>query len=329
MRRRDIKFGSTGVTLAGELVLPEHIEPYPALLLIGGTMSDTRDGDPAGSLKGKAPAHGMLRVIADHLARVGIATLRWDKRGVGASSGGERRRYSDVWTDVDDAEYALYTLRDQPEIDAARLAVLGESAGGYFACFLARRTNLPAAYVLQAALYSSIPAMIAFNYQRVADFCNRGPDEADWVKQAVPQTYRFSQHWSKILAAAQRGDDEYRSTVDSKPYQVPLARLKQELSHPPADQFRYIKKPVLVIQGDKDMNVPPRDCYDVAQTLREAGNQAVTRIVVPGADHSMQLAPTDDETRLRERISMDSFRRPYSEFFLQSLSEWLNRQYDR
>lgn len=329
MRHREIRFGSNGVTLAGELVLPPSIEPFPALLLIGGTLSDTRDGDPADSLTGKAPKHGMLRVIAEHLAEVGIATLRWDKRGVGASTGGERSYYNNVWTDVDDAEQALYALRDQPEIDATRLAVLGESAGGYIACFLAQRTDLPVAYVLQAALYSSISAMIAFNYQRVADFCSRGFAEATWVKQTVPHAYGFSQHWPEILAAAQRGDDEYRATVDGAPYQVHLARLMQELSYPPAEQFRYLQKPVLVIQGDHDMNVPPQDCYHIAQTLREADNQAVTLIVVPGADHSMQLAPTDDETRLRERISMESFHRPYSDIFLRSLSKWLKRQFDR
>lgn len=323
---REIRFASDGECLAATLLLTDTPRPQPAVLLIGGTMSDTRDGDPALSLEGQLPRHGMLRVIAERLALAGIASLRWDKRGVGDSTGGNPDTHSDVWTDVADAQQALHTLAQQPEINNQRIAVLGESAGAYFTCFLAERTNLPAVYVLQGALYTDIVEMIRFNFQRTADFCARGPAETAWVKQVVPGTYKMAIHWQAHCAAARAGEPFYEGGQGSDYLYNCLRRRQQELAYPPAEQFQRIRRPVLVIQGDKDMNVPPGDCYQVAQALRDAGNTDVTLIVVPGADHSMQIAPDDDELRLRERISMESFSRPYSEFFLTSLTGWLSQQ---
>ena len=102
-----------------------------------------------------------------------------------------------------------------------------------------------------------------------------------------------------------------------------MRRLQQELAFAPADQFRHIQKPTLVIQGDCDLNVPPDNCHKIDAALRSAGNASVSLVVVPDADHSMQVVAEDIDTRLRERISFESFHRPFSEFFLTFLAAWL------
>ena len=173
MQPQAIRFASDGETLVGELLLPAGAGPHPAVLLIGGTFSDTRDGDPALSLTGQMPAHGMFKVMAERLASAGIASLRWDKRGVGASTGGNRQLHSDLMTDVADATSALHTLSSASQINPARVAVLCESAGAHIACLLAARTQTPSAFVLQGALYDSLPELMEFNYKRVQEFCAR------------------------------------------------------------------------------------------------------------------------------------------------------------
>ncbi|HZQ07273.1 MAG TPA: alpha/beta fold hydrolase [Anaerolineae bacterium] len=323
MLRLPIYFHSGGERLAGEVSLPEGTGPHPALLLIGGTLSDTRDGDTVPSWIDPAPPHKMLRVIAEQLANAGIGSLRWDKRGVGESTGADRALNTDTVTDTDDAEQALNALANVAGVDVARIAVLGESAGAHVACLLAARTDLPAAYVLQGALYDSIPEMMAFNYERLHTFCARGAEEEEWVKQVAPHAYKISAHWRAMVAAAERGDEFYEDGEGETFLRTPLRRLKSDLAYPPAEQFRYIQTPTLVIQGERDLNVPPDNSFHVAQTLRAAGNQNVTHVVVPGADHSMQLTPDDIEQRLRERISFESFKRPYSQFFLYALAGWL------
>lgn len=318
-----ITFRSSGERLAGELLLPEHAGPHPAVLLIGGTLSDTRDGDPAPYYLGITYRHGLLRVIAEQLVAVGIASLRWDKRGIGASTGADRLDANDALTDVDDAEAALAALALAHGIDTARIAVLGESAGAHITSMLAARTELPAAYVLQGALYDAIPKMLEFNFERIRDYAARGEAEEKWVKQVAPKAFALSMHWRELVEAAGRGDEFYDAGEGETHVRSALRRLKSELAYPPADQLPYIQKPTLVIHGERDLNVSPDNAGRVTQALREAGNQNVTSVMVPRADHSMQLAPDDFETRLRERISFESFAHPYSQFFLFALAGWL------
>jgi pimeloyl-ACP methyl ester carboxylesterase len=203
------------------------------------------------------------------------------------------------------------------------LAAQGESAGAHVVSMLAARTGLPAAYVLQGALYDSIPEMLAFNYDRVRDYRARGPDAEAWIKQVAPHASSMSFHWRDALAATERGEPVYLGGEGENAVRIVLRRWKTDLDYPPAEQFRYISKPTLVIQGARDLNVPPDNCLKVERALRDAGNSQVSLVVVPNADHSMQLAPDDWEIRVRERLSFASFARPYSQFFLYALAGWL------
>jgi hypothetical protein len=74
MQRRAVRFTSQEETLAGELLLPAGAGPHPAILLIGGTFSDTRDGDPALSLIGQMPAHSAAWAQAPAAAVSSTAT---------------------------------------------------------------------------------------------------------------------------------------------------------------------------------------------------------------------------------------------------------------
>src|SRR5688500_16015111 len=94
MRERTMSFTSDpAVTLAGTLCLPEDSSaeaPVPAIVLLGGTFGDTRDGDMAvqrTAAAADAPRSGLLRRIAHALVEQGVASLRYDKRGCGGSGG--------------------------------------------------------------------------------------------------------------------------------------------------------------------------------------------------------------------------------------------------
>ncbi len=110
-----------GVTLAGTFVRPAGAGPFPAVLLLSGSGAQDRDE----SLFGHRP----FAVLADHLARNGIASLRLDDRGEGESTGDyETTSISDL---VSDADAALAALRAMPGV--ARAGVVGHSLGGLVA----------------------------------------------------------------------------------------------------------------------------------------------------------------------------------------------------
>lgn len=119
----EITFLSTdGKTkLHGTLCLPEGIGPFPAVVMVSGSGWQDRNESIFG--------HQPFYVIADHLARHGIASLRYDDR----YGDGNSLDFSM------DAEGGIRCLKADPRIDAEHIGVLGHSEGGSIAFMLAAR----------------------------------------------------------------------------------------------------------------------------------------------------------------------------------------------
>src|SRR4051812_10735559 len=129
---REVQFeGAGGVRLSGTLLLPEApTHPVPAVVLVAGSGPTDRNGNQPPLLW-----TGLLKQTADLLARGGVASLRYDKRGVGRSGavpkGAEALADFVQWDNfVGDVVAACDALRRQPEVDPARVALLGHSEGG-------------------------------------------------------------------------------------------------------------------------------------------------------------------------------------------------------
>ena len=124
-----------GVVLAGELFVPAASKaPAPAVLLLGG---------------GGASPHGIYPLLEAKLHARGIATLSFDKRGVGQSTG----TFIDVMDPMTrDARAALAYLKSRADvIDTKRIAILGLSQGGVIAPALAADDPAVVAIVMLAA----------------------------------------------------------------------------------------------------------------------------------------------------------------------------------
>jgi alpha/beta superfamily hydrolase len=82
---------------------------------------------------------GVSQQLAHALAAVGVATLRFDKRGVGQSPGDWRA--AGLFDNVDDAEAALAWLTRQPDVEGERVFLIGHSEGAVVATALAARQD--------------------------------------------------------------------------------------------------------------------------------------------------------------------------------------------
>ena len=111
-----VMFHNGEVTLGGTLLLPETPRPCPGVALVHGSGDDTRDD---------------YRVFARYFAERGIATLIYDKRGVGASTGSWR---AGTFTELaGDALAAVRLLAQRGDIDSRRIGLWGCSEGGWVA----------------------------------------------------------------------------------------------------------------------------------------------------------------------------------------------------
>jgi dipeptidyl aminopeptidase/acylaminoacyl peptidase len=250
-----------------------------------------------------------------------LAVLRFDRRGCGQSSGSRPDRA----TEIGDALAAWDWLEAQPET-SDRLAMVGESAGAYVVCRMAAAGRRPAAAILQGALHRSIAGLIDFNSTRAREYRDRGPDEAAWLRSNAPRELESAAAGPGLVEALQAG----RTTVA---FDGPEGRVERSLddlafdvAYPPAEQFRYIACPTLVLHAADDLNVPPEDCFATVQSLWEAGNRDVELRLLPGADHSFQATPENRDERLRERMSFESFRRPFHGLYPGVITEYLVRR---
>jgi pimeloyl-ACP methyl ester carboxylesterase len=336
MERRPIFFNSEGERLAGDIILPDGVGPFPAALVLMGFGNQNRYGDNYQS--GRWRKGDTIPFINERLAQAGIASLCWDKRGVGESTGGDRapgdppgdrESYANDQTDLADARSALKFLAQQPEIDPGRVAVWGWSGGVANACKLAECTDLPAAYVLTAGVYRSMPELLEYLFDWINPYLARVPEAETWFKEQAPYHLNYARHWRGLNEAARRGEDVYEAGEGDDFVRYHLARTKQGLANPPAEEFKYIQKPTLVLHGDRDVNVPVEDSYEIVREIERASNQDVTLVVVPRADHGMRINPVDAslEERRLARVNPDRSRDPLSEFFVQSMIGWLSDRF--
>ncbi len=132
--------GGEGVRLGATLTVPSGQAPFPAVVLIAGSGGHARDEAVFG--------HPIFLVLADYLTRHGIAVLRYDKRGIGQSTGDFATATSMDFTA--DAGASVAYLKTRPEIDPRRIGLVGHSEGGIIAPILAERDPAVAFIVLMA-----------------------------------------------------------------------------------------------------------------------------------------------------------------------------------
>lgn len=294
-----------GAVISGTLTVPNG-GPAPGILLLGGTFSDLRDGDPDPEFWTDIPPHGMYRVLSDAVAAAGFAVLRFDRRGCGSSTGSRPDRA----TEIGDARAAWEWLDNQQGV-AEAWGMVGESAGAYVLCRLVAEGARPSVAVLQGALHRSIAGLIEFNASRARSFWERGEAEREWMWAEARREYESAVTGPALSAAIHEGRRSIRVEDVRGVFERGVDPLDYDIQYPPAAQFAVLRCPCLVLHGADDLNVPVEDAFDTTRTLWAAGNRDVELAVIPRADHSMQSTPEDLESRLRERMSFASFRRPY------------------
>lgn len=238
-----------GHVLAGTLTRPAGRKRVPAVVMITGISKHERN-------EGNPP-FGPFRDVADVLGRAGIAVLRVDDRGVGASTGDFAKATS--FDEADDVRTELAWLRRQPGIDPNRVGVVGHSEGGLIALVVAAGDPSLAAVVILAG--SGVPG----------EQLNR------W------QTINTVEHDASIPPDRRAAEVE-RLLADRSDWS---ARDKAFVATDPADFAKRVTSPVLILQGGSDLHVPPRSAGRLVAALGAAGNRDVTPRIIPHLSHTL------------------------------------------
>ena len=277
--------GAGGVMLAGLLTLPEDEDdaPYPALLLLQGSGPTDRDGNRLPEIR-----TNLLRQIARHLAEEGIATLRFDKRGMYANAKdlpkvpAELREFVAWENFVADAEMGYRWLASDSDIDGERVGVAGHSEGGLVAIHLSQRGGvIPRALVLLATPGRPFGAVVQDQLNALLE--RQGATAA--------QRSFFLAEDARIRTAILAAGAVPADVPDGLKAIYPdyLGRFYQPLlQFDPAKALEAFPGPVLVLAGGRDRQISPeRDFAALAAVVktREDGSAA---FIAPEVSHNLK-----------------------------------------
>lgn len=250
----------TGHVLAGTLTRPLTQEAVPAVVMITGSGAQDRD-QALPMIRGYRP----FREVADTLSRRGIAVLRLDDRGFGASTGDFAMATSVDF--AEDVRAALEYLRTRPDVDGRRLGLVGHSEGGLIAPMVAATDSLLAGIVVIAGPAQTGRKIIAYQ-QRYA------LERSETIPEASVD--------SALVAARERLEAE----AAHQPW------LRFFLDYDPLPVARQVRRtPVLILHGETDRQVTPEQADALAAAFRAGGNPDVTVHVLPEVNHLLLRDP--------------------------------------
>ena len=290
-----------GVTLSATLTLPEGEGPFPAVVMISGSGPQDRDmADPD-----LAP-HRPFAVWADDLAERGVASLRYDDRGVAASTGDFAAATAQDL--ASDAAAAYAALRANPAIDPERSGYLGISEGGAVA-MIAAQSDAPGFIIMLSG--PAVDFREVFSGQYIAQqFAGGDSQEAiEANQQFLGVIYAALDEVEGAPHGAARA--HLAGVFDSLglPYEAGLDMLSSDymrswVAHDMRAAIRAYDGPVLGVYGEYDIQV------DVVQNAAALGGLIDPRDgsavrIFPAHNHLLQSVDslTDDPAAQDHAVS--------------------------
>lgn len=286
-----------GVFLHAALFLPDTINQFPAVVFISGSGPQDKDETIFN--------HRPFLVIADYLARRGIASLRFDDRGAGKSTGDFSKATS--FDFADDVISAVEYLLSRKEIDRNKIGALGHSEGGLIAPYAAFNCEDISFLALLAAPGLPGKDIMLIQTELILADINIDKSIIDSYKLFLEDIYN---------AVADNMDDEIIRNLIKLSYnkhiflledsvkkflgleEFSLAKLYEAVNSPWMKNFiKYDPRlaleqtiiPVLAINGEKDLQISPNEnLMEIEKALIKAGNKNYKIKKIEGVNHLFQ-----------------------------------------
>jgi pimeloyl-ACP methyl ester carboxylesterase len=321
-RIEDVKYPGQGVDIAGTLTLPQGPGPFTTVLLLTGSGAQNRDEEIFG--------HKPFLLLADVLTRAGYAVLRVDDRGIGGSTGSLYDSDYDQLTG--DAVAGVEYLRTRPEIDRAKIGLLGHSEGGYLVPQVAQRTPIAFA-IMMAAPAAPGEQVLALQSQLLLEAAGAPPevvsDQLAYVRTLVALLRAEDYQRARAVAVRQLVSQatglppEQQPSPDQIEAQVAATvnpYYRSWAVYDPAPALQALRVPVLAFFGGADQQVSAGQNEPLMRSLLSADPDATVR-TLPGLNYLMQPAGTGG---LDEYATIDTTIDPSA---LDLVRSWLTQRF--
>ena len=276
--QEEVTFSNGDATLAGTLVLPEgYSRKTPVLIMVTGSGQENRDEE--------IYEHRPFAVIADAFARAGIATLRYDDRGVGGSTGDVLNA-----TTVDfknDALAGIKLLRERFDM----VGVIGHSEGGLIALMLAAEKEADFIVSLAGVAVSGIDITVRQSRHALEE-AGYEKTVIDTYCKAIREACEVRVHGGRMPFPDELNlPDELKQNYQAVLVQIQTPWMIKFLSLDIRPLLGDITCPVLALNGTKDIQV---DYESNLEALREGLPRSEKNRIeaIEGVNHLFQHCTT-------------------------------------
>ena len=292
----DVTFPNTkaNITLAGTLTTPRTSGPFPVIVLIAGSGPHDRDETVAG--------HKPFLVMADALTRNGFAVLRYDKRGIGSSTGD----YNNATTEdfASDAEAAIAFLKTRHDLNSKKVGLIGHSEGGLVASMIATRSSQQISWVVLLAT----PALkgedaLLLQSKLIAQAGGLPDDQINASLAFDRKAYSLVREEHDPAALRRKLLDLVKASgmtgslpppaLESQIKMISSPWFRFALDYDPVPTLKKLSCPVMALDGEKDLQVPAAENLPLIQSALEAGDNKDFEVAeMPGLNHLFQASET-------------------------------------
>jgi pimeloyl-ACP methyl ester carboxylesterase len=315
---QEVKYpnASAGIELAGTLTLPPGKGPFPAVVLITGSGPQDRDEAVFG--------HRPFLVLADYLTRKGIAVLRADDRGFGKSTG----TFSTATTAdfATDTEAGVAYLKQRLEINAHKIGLIGHSEGGVIAPMIAARNDDVAFIVMMAGTGVSGDQVLEEQNKLILEANGASPEAAATEVERQRELLTLLKQEKDPPVLDKKLREKLSANIPEAQVGATISQLESPWTHyfvnyDPAAALSKVTCPVLALNGEKDLQVPPKQNLPaIRKALEQGGNKHFEIIELPGLNHLFQTAKTgspSEYSQIEETIA------PVA---LETIASWILQQ---
>lgn len=301
------------VILKGTLSFPEkREEKSPAILIIAGSGKLDRNGKV--NEKWNLRLYGQL---AEALTEMGYITLRYDKRGVGASEGNYLA--AGLWDLVEDAQAAIQFLKGLPEVDPCKVILLGHSEGAMIGTAVAAREELGGAILLSGAV------------ERLDEATKR---QRDLATQDISNAKGFQGTLLRLLGTHKKVESQAQKQMNkilnSKKDIIKYSFVKvnakwwrEHFAYNPREDLPKITCPVLAITGALDVQANPAVLKDLPKYVK----QDAEYFVLENMGHSCKYISKASNMLNAKKDILAETKLPVHPELLKLLENWLSRHF--
>ena len=277
--------------IKGSLLIPSVLEKTAVVLIIAGSGPTDRNGN------NPMMTNNSLKMLAKELQKNGIASVRYDKRGIGESKNSGLQEIDLRFEDyVQDVEGWIKLLKEDERF--SNIIVLGHSEGSLIGMIASHKqeakkfisvagVGIPAGDILRKQLKGQ-PQFILDESLKIIEKLENG-ETVEKVSQMLYSLFRPS----------------------VQPYMISWFKYNPQI------EIAKLNKPILIIQGTTDIQVSVSDADKLASANKKSQKQ-----IIEGMNHILKNAEIDRQKNLLTYTNPDL---PIIEVLIETIIEFINK----